>query len=326
MPDGPRAPPADRRAVIDGDRVLGRSRSDGDPQVHHRQPRAGAVDQEPASRRERERVRGAVEQGQRRDDDGRAGPPISERNDVQRDGLPTAAQGDRMQPERHVVIPGRHEIGDAGLGRAPRARQHRERSGVAGRRIAAGFLARVRTAPVDRLVGPVADGRERQEAPPDDPVGDLESPSHLDHTSHPADEPELIVGEWLARRQDPAYGRPGQSLAGGIAPAVREVSHDEMARAAVPPEVDRQLVIHQDPAPPGRPGPELERQAAEDGPPVREPAQRTLIQGMEASGDLAVGGVPRRGQVDRVRQSRDGPRAPDGHASNPPTDVDWSRR
>ena len=166
------------------------------------------------------------------------GRPLPEGHDAQTRRLFVVAQGDRVEPVRHVIVGCRHEVGDAGLGRAPGARQDREGSAVAGRGIPAGLLARVRASPVERLVGPVADRRERHEAPADDPVGDLEAAADVDDPVLPGREQDLVAGQRLAGRQDPADGRAGQPFACGIAPAVRKVGDHQVARPAVPPEVD----------------------------------------------------------------------------------------
>ena len=80
----------------------------------------------------------------------------------------------------------------------------------------------------------------------------------------PVRERELVARERLARRQDPADRVAREAVAGGIAPAVGEVGDDDVARRAVTAQVDRQLVVGEDPAPPRRARPELEGQAPED--------------------------------------------------------------
>ena len=125
--------------------------------------------------------------GQRRDHDVGARSAVAEGHDAQTRRLFVVAQGDRVEPVGHVIVGCRNEVGDAGLGRAPGPGQDRERSAMAGRRIPAGLLARVRASPVERLVGPMADRRERHEPPADDPVGDLEAAAHVDRPGSPPD-------------------------------------------------------------------------------------------------------------------------------------------
>ncbi len=117
--------------------------------------------------------------------------------------------GDRVEPQGDVVVGRRDEVGYRGLGRPPAARQHGERSGMARRRVAAGRLPRMRPSPVDRFVGTMADRLERQEAPADDPVDDLEAALDLDRAAPTVGADHLVGRQGLAGRKDPADRHAG---------------------------------------------------------------------------------------------------------------------
>ena len=223
-----------------------------------------------------------------------------------------------MEPVGRVVVRGRDEVGDAHLGSAPRAGQHREQPGLAGGDAAARFLPWMWATPVERLVRPVTDRRERDEPPADDPVCDLESTADLDGSGRAIGERDRVPGEPLAGRQDPAHGCFGRSLPRGIAPAVREVGHHEVAGSALTPEVDRQLVIEEQPAPSRSPSSELEREAPEHDGAVGQPRQGGPVRGIEPFAQFGIGRVPRRRQVHRTRQRRRDAASPDGHGCDPP--------
>ena len=139
-----------------------------------------------------------------------------------------------------------------------------ERPAMARRRVASGRLAGVRPAPVERLVRHVADRRERHEPPADDPVGDLEPAAHVDRPAGAVREGEFVARERLARGEHPAHRVAREAVARGIAPAVGEVGDDDVAGPTMTAQIDRQLVVGQDPAPPPGARSQGKRQAAED--------------------------------------------------------------
>ena len=226
-------PPADRAAVARAarGRERGRARLDHHAEVDLRRRAARALDEDLPAPRQHERVGRSVEQGEPGDDDRRPGPAATERREVQPDRHGVRRERDRVQPVRHVVVGRRHRVGDTGLAGAPRTGQDGERAAVARRRVAALDLARIRAAPVERLVDAVADRRERQEPPADDPVGDLEPASDVELDRPAIGQLDPVAGERLAGREDPADRHPGRAIAARVAPAVREVRDDEMARA-----------------------------------------------------------------------------------------------
>ena len=205
-----------------------------------------------------------------------------------------------MQPVRDVVIRRWHRIGDAGLIGSPGAGQDREGTAVARRRIATRCLARVRSPPVEGLVDAVPDGGEGQEAPAEDPVRDLDASPDVETDDTAVRQLDLVPGERLAGRKDPADRYPGRTVAVRVAPAVGEMRDHEEAGRARGPEVDHQLAVDEDPAPAGGPPPEGEWQAAEDRRSVGQARDGRSIERMEAVGDIGVGRVPGRRQVDRM--------------------------
>ena len=211
------------------------------------------------------------------------------------------------------------------LVRAPGAGHDRERPAVARRGVAPGRLAGVRPAPVERLVRHVADRRERHEPPADDPVGDLEAAAHVDRPAGAVRERELVARERLAGGQHPAHRVAGEAVAAGIAPAVGEVGDDDVARPTMTAQVDRQLVVGQDPAPARGARTQLERQAAEDRRAVGQPREGRAhtAGGSGRSRRRRRRSTTRKGRPDGPVESRDRAR-PVVMAASPPTAI--SRR
>ena len=226
-----------------------------------------------------------------------------------------------MEPVGRVVVGRGDEIDDARLGGAPGARKHRQESRLAGGDGATRRLAGMRAAPVEGLLRAMADRGERHEAPADDPVGDLEPAPDLEQPRAAVGECDLVSGQRLAGRQDPADRRAGRALPVLVTGAVGEMRDDEMARPALPRDGDRQLAIKQQPASAERAPAERERQAPEDRRTIGQSRQGPRVARVEPRREIFIGRVPRSGQVDRPRQRRRQGGAPRGHGSDPPDPI-----
>lgn len=318
-PMGPLPPSSERGARI-GRAAIATPRSTAGSSAR------GARHPDLPTRRDDQRIGAAREQGDRGDDDvgsGSAGGKRSQPELAQLVRRPVGSDADRMQPIGDVVVGGRDEIGDTRLGRTPGAGQHRQRSGMSGRRIATRLEAAVRSAPVERFVGPMPDGGERQVAPAEDPVDDLEPAPDDDLPGGSIGEAQVGPGEWLAGRHHPADRRAGRPLAGRVAPAVAEPRDHDVADRTRLPEVDRELAVDEDPASPGGPGPELERQPAEHRRTIRQTPESRPVLRIKAVREIGVGGIPERRQADRPSQRSREPRLL--HGSGPPAVFDVGR-
>ena len=263
-----------------------------------------------ATRAGHERVRGPVEERDRGHDDGVAGygAPMGAIRSPDRD---LAGEGrDRVEPQVMSSSGVGTKSDTGGLGRSPAGRQHAERTGVAGGRVAAGRLPRMRPAPVDRLIRAMAHRLERQEAPADDPVGDLEPAPDLDgrRLRPSAQTTSYVASGWPVGRTQPT-GRAGRSPA----VLVRELSEKWATTrwltgrpGAVGPVGGSTVAGREDPAG-AADGAGRARMGAPGRPPDRrEPGQGRAVRRVKPPGHVVVGGVPHRRKVDRPGQRRRG--------------------
>ncbi len=229
----PRPAPADRPAIARAAAIRRRpgrwERADGHPEVDAGQLASGPLDPELPTRRRDERIRGPVEHGHGRQDDGRARAAVAQRDEPEAQRHLAGRERDRVEPVGDVVVRGRDEVGDARLRGTPRGGEHPERPGVPGGRVAARGLDGVRAAPVHRRIRPMPNRFEGQEPPADDPVRDLEPAAHRDRPGSAVGERQLVGRERLAGREHPAHGHAGRPVPGGVPPAVGEVGHDDVA-------------------------------------------------------------------------------------------------
>ena len=206
-----------------------------------------------------------------------------------------------MEPVEGLVRGARHVIRDAGLARAPAPRQDGQQTRLAGRSVPARRLARVGTAPVDDLVVAVAHGRERIRAPAQDPLVDLEpAPDRArGRTARLID--DGVAGERLADRLDVAHRDRGPAAAGAVACRIAQMGDDHVADRPVAAEINRPRAVDEDPARVRAVHRERERQAPKHLVAGGQAGERRAVQGVQAPGELRIGCVADRRQIDRLR-------------------------
>ena len=249
-----------------------------------------------------ERIGRATEERDRRDEDVAARPSVGQRLEAQGDRPRASLELDGVQPEERVAGRAGDEVRDPDLVRAVRAGHDRQRAGLAGRRIAARALRRVRPTPVDDLVRDVGDRGERPGSPAEDAVVHLESASDEAAGLPPVAVHERVPRKRLADGDDVPDGQARRAAPGVVAPGIAQVGDDDMARAVVGRQLHGRRPVEQDPAGIASSRPEVEWQAVEHLPPDRQALERRSVRGVETGVHVGSGRVPHGVEVDRPRQ------------------------
>jgi hypothetical protein len=97
-------------------------------------------------------------------------------------------------------------------------------------------------------------------------------------------------------------GEARRPVALDVAPGVDQVSDDDVARRLGRVEIDGDRPVEEDPALGLHGGPELEREAVEDGVTPRQAADRCGDERVEPGADVSVGRVPGEVDLDRSRE------------------------
>ena len=264
----PRTPPADdrRRIVARGaGRPRGGASAEHLAQVDSHRVIHRSDDAQGPPWSERERRRRAEEGGHGGDHDATAGIEGRGGLDPEARQIGRAVRDlDDVQPQGDVPGRTRHRIADPRLRRTPAAWQDAEETRVAGCGVASRSQGRVRTPPVERPVHEVRDRGEGTLSPADDALVDLEASADDVLDDAPRGQLELVPGERLASRRDPADRQVVGPAVDGIPPGVAEMRNDDVAGPAHSVQVQLACVLDQPPTGSRSRWRESERQAAED--------------------------------------------------------------